>query len=89
MLSLSAFEPRNSPSCLANFAAFEVDDELLSNLREYSLANSLFWALSEGHACEISARRNAMDVSLTVFLYPSPFFPDKYSRRTPPRTPVR
>jgi F-type H+-transporting ATPase subunit gamma len=44
-----------------NFAAFEVDEELLSNLREYSLANSLYWALSEGHACEISARRNAMD----------------------------
>ncbi|KAI1333295.1 ATP synthase F1 gamma [Xylariaceae sp. FL0255] len=47
----------NSP----NFSAFEVDEELLSNLREYSLANSLFWALAEGHACEISARRNAMD----------------------------
>ncbi|KAK4105797.1 ATP synthase gamma chain mitochondrial precursor [Parathielavia hyrcaniae] len=44
-----------------NFAAFEVDEELLSNLREYALANSLYWALSEGHACEISARRNAMD----------------------------
>jgi len=47
----------NSP----NFSAYEVDEELLSNLREYSLANSLFWALAEGHACEISARRNAMD----------------------------
>lgn len=44
-----------------NFAAFEVDEEVLSNLREYALANSLYWALSEGHACEISARRNAMD----------------------------
>jgi F-type H+-transporting ATPase subunit gamma len=30
-------------------------------MREYSWANSLFWALVEGHACEISARRNAMD----------------------------
>ena len=47
----------------ANFAAFEVDEELLGNLREYALANSLYWALCEGHACEISARRNAMDVS--------------------------
>ena len=46
-----------------NFAAFEIDDEVLGNLREYSLANSLYWALAEGHACEISARRNAMDVS--------------------------
>ncbi|XDG07016.1 hypothetical protein ABKA04_006631 [Annulohypoxylon sp. FPYF3050] len=47
----------NSP----NFSAFEVDEELLSNLREYTLANSLFWALAEGHACEISARQQAMD----------------------------
>ncbi|KAG9248890.1 putative ATP synthase subunit gamma, mitochondrial [Calycina marina] len=44
-----------------NFATFEFDDEVLANLREYSLANSLFWALAEGHACEQSARRNAMD----------------------------
>lgn len=51
----------NSP----NFAAYEIDDEVLGNLREYTLANSLFWALAEGHACEQSARRNAMDVSLT------------------------
>jgi F-type H+-transporting ATPase subunit gamma len=51
----------NSP----NWSAFEIDEELLPNLREYSLANSLFWALAEGHACEISARRNAMDVSIS------------------------
>ncbi|KAF7198268.1 ATP synthase subunit gamma, mitochondrial [Pseudocercospora fuligena] len=44
-----------------NFSNFEVDEELLGNLREYALANSIYWALSEGHACEISARRNAMD----------------------------
>ncbi|OLN87905.1 ATP synthase subunit gamma, mitochondrial [Colletotrichum chlorophyti] len=44
-----------------NFSAFEVDEELIPNLREYALANSLYWALAEGHACEISARRNAMD----------------------------
>ncbi|KAI9784091.1 MAG: atp3 gamma subunit of the F1 sector of mitochondrial F1F0 ATP synthase [Geoglossum umbratile] len=44
-----------------NFAAFEIDDEVLSNLREYAFANSLYWALAEGHACEQSARRNAMD----------------------------
>lgn len=46
-----------------NIAQYEVDDGALENLREYSLANSLFWALAEGHACEQSARRNAMDVS--------------------------
>ena len=33
----------------------------MTNLKEYALANSLYWALAEGHACEISARRNAMD----------------------------
>lgn len=47
----------------ANISAFEVEDEALANLREYSLANSLYWALAEGHACEQSARRNAMEVS--------------------------
>ncbi|TGO19318.1 hypothetical protein BPAE_0348g00050 [Botrytis paeoniae] len=47
----------NSP----NFSAFEIEDETLGNLREYALANSIFWALAEGHACEQSARRNAMD----------------------------
>lgn len=53
---------------LANFAAFEIDDEVLGNLREYALANSLFWALAEGHACEQSARRNAMDNASKVSL---------------------
>jgi len=44
-----------------NFSAFEVEEESLGNLQEYSLANTLFWALAEGHACEMSSRRNAMD----------------------------
>ncbi|KAK2598993.1 atp3 gamma subunit of the F1 sector of mitochondrial F1F0 ATP synthase [Conoideocrella luteorostrata] len=44
-----------------NISSFEVDEDALTNLREYSLANNLYWALAEGHACEISARRNAMD----------------------------
>ena len=48
---------------IANLSAFEVDSEALSSLREYALANSLYWALAEGHASEISARRNAMEVS--------------------------
>lgn len=45
----------------ANFAAFEIEDEELPNLQEFALANSLYWALAEGHAGEQSARRNAMD----------------------------
>lgn len=56
---------------LANFSAFEVEEEALTNLREYSLANSLFWALAEGHACEMSSRRNAMDVSNIACPLPS------------------
>ena len=52
----------------ANFASFEIDDEVLGNLREYALANSLYWALAEGHACEQSARRNAMDNASKVSL---------------------
>lgn len=60
---------RSHFSCLlARFAAFEVEtDDVLSNMKEFSLANSIYWALAEGHACEISARRNAMDVSLNSF----------------------
>ncbi|KAF4123517.1 F-type H+-transporting ATPase subunit gamma [Geosmithia morbida] len=44
-----------------NISAFEVEEEAIANLREYSLANTLYWALAEGHACEMSSRRNAMD----------------------------
>jgi F-type H+-transporting ATPase subunit gamma len=39
---------------LANISAYEIDDEALAGLREYALANNLFWAMAEGHACEIS-----------------------------------
>ncbi|KAH8675372.1 ATPase, F1 complex, gamma subunit domain-containing protein [Xylariales sp. PMI_506] len=67
-INATSYEPSIIPAyseeaitASANFSAFEVDEELISNLREYSLANSLYWALAEGHACEISARRNAMD----------------------------
>jgi len=44
-----------------NYAAFEIEGEVLANLREFALANSLYWALAEGHACEQASRRNAMD----------------------------
>ena len=45
----------------ANFTQFEIDDEVVGNLKEYHLANDLYWALAEGHAAEQAARRNAMD----------------------------
>jgi hypothetical protein len=65
----------NSP----NFATFEIDDEVLGNLREYALANALYWALAEGHACEQSARRNAMDVSQVLASYAT--HTDTYTER--------
>jgi hypothetical protein len=68
----------------ANYSVFELDEEQLANMREYALANSLYWALSEGHACEISARRNAMDVSLLVpqrFRLPAPLLTDVLAER--------
>lgn len=43
------------------FAAYEVEDDVTANLGEFSLANAIYWALVEGHACEISARRTAME----------------------------
>jgi len=42
--------------------AFEIEDDLApKNYAEFSLANQILYALAEGHAAEISARRNAMD----------------------------
>lgn len=41
--SFSSFVSPAANQALANFAAFEIDDEVLANLREYALANSLFW----------------------------------------------
>ncbi|KAF8424560.1 ATPase, F1 complex, gamma subunit domain-containing protein [Tirmania nivea] len=66
--SAIAYEPDAIPAfseevfkSSANFSAFEIEDEQLPNFREFALANTIYWALAEGHACEQSARRNAMD----------------------------
>jgi F-type H+-transporting ATPase subunit gamma len=45
----------------AGFNAYEMEDDVTKDLAEFSLANAIYAALIEGHACEISARRNAMD----------------------------
>jgi len=43
-------------------AAYEIEEDTYSaDLADFALANSIFAALAEGHAAEISARRNAMD----------------------------
>ncbi|KAJ2243162.1 atp3 gamma subunit of the F1 sector of mitochondrial F1F0 ATP synthase [Coemansia sp. RSA 454] len=44
-----------------NFKAYEYQDEVLENLNEFLLANSLHWALVEGHAAEMAAKRSAME----------------------------
>lgn len=58
--SINAFS-EESIKASANISAFEIEDEQISNLREFALANSIYWALAEGYACEVAARRNAMD----------------------------
>jgi F-type H+-transporting ATPase subunit gamma len=46
---------------LATLAAYEIDEKVLANYAEFSFANSLFWAIAEGNASELSARRSAME----------------------------
>src|SRR5205814_8050326 len=36
------------------FSAYEIEDDVLTNLKEFALANAIYWALVEGHACEVS-----------------------------------
>ncbi|OSX58420.1 hypothetical protein POSPLADRAFT_1041442 [Postia placenta MAD-698-R-SB12] len=48
---------KNSPG----FKAYEMEDDVTKDLAEFSLANAIYATLVEGHACEQSARRNAMD----------------------------
>ena len=43
------------------FGAYEMDESLSKDLAEFSLTNSIFYTLVEGHASEINSRRNAMD----------------------------
>lgn len=76
-------------SFLANISAFEIDDEALAALREYALANNLYWAMAEGHACEISV------CSLLLSSFHREYLSNQMTRlvatpwRTPPRTLVR
>ncbi|KAI9251397.1 ATP synthase F1, gamma subunit [Phascolomyces articulosus] len=44
-----------------NFAAYEIEDDVLANLQEFSFANGLYWAMVEGHASEMCAKRAAME----------------------------
>ncbi|KAA1474536.1 ATP synthase F1 gamma [Dentipellis sp. KUC8613] len=48
---------KNAPG----FKAYEMEEDATKDLAEFTLANAIYAALVEGHACEQSARRNAMD----------------------------
>ena len=41
---------------IAGFKAYEMEDDVTKDLAEFALANAIYAALVEGHACEISAR---------------------------------
>jgi F-type H+-transporting ATPase subunit gamma len=44
------------------FAAYEIEDEVLTNLKEFALANAVYWALVEGHACEVDFYLDGFDI---------------------------
>ncbi|KAG9302284.1 hypothetical protein G9A89_008775 [Geosiphon pyriformis] len=66
--SVIAYEPQQIPvfseelfAKSGNFAAYEVEDEVLGHLQEFAVANSVYWGLVEGHASEMSSKRTAME----------------------------
>ncbi|KAJ3327892.1 atp3 gamma subunit of the F1 sector of mitochondrial F1F0 ATP synthase [Blyttiomyces sp. JEL0837] len=67
--SVIAFETTNIPvfsletiQASPKLAAYdEVEDDILKNFEEFTFANSLYWALSEGYASEMAAKRTAME----------------------------
>lgn len=68
VISSISFEPTSQPVFTKTaieespkFGTYELEDEVISNLSEFTLANFILWGLAEGHSAEISARRNAMD----------------------------
>lgn len=58
------FQPVYTPENLEaapKFTQYELEDDVIGNLSDFTLANYILWGLAEGHAAEISARRSAMD----------------------------
>jgi len=43
------------------FAKFELEDDVLQNLSEFTLANAIYGVMSESHATEQAAKRTAME----------------------------
>lgn len=58
---------------LAGFRAYEMEDDVTKDLAEFSLANAIYAALVEAHACEQSARYvdlvNFYVISFNIFGY--------------------
>ncbi len=68
------------------FNAYENEDDTTKDLAEFSLANAIFAALTEGHACEQSARcvvcplffsQLLMDISVVVLWITRRKMPEK------------
>ncbi|PVU88853.1 hypothetical protein BB561_005674 [Smittium simulii] len=55
--SFSAEYISNAP----NFAVYEIPDGALENYNEFMFANNVHWAIVEGHAAEMAAKRAAME----------------------------
>lgn len=66
--SVIAYEARtivtfseDSIKSAAKFNDYEVSEESVTDLQNYSFANALYWAMAEGHASEMSSKRTAME----------------------------
>ncbi|KAI9011248.1 ATPase, F1 complex, gamma subunit domain-containing protein [Gaertneriomyces semiglobifer] len=66
--SVIAFDTVNVPvhsgKALAEspkLAAYEVEEEVMKNFEEFTFANTLYWAIAEGKASEMAAKRTAME----------------------------
>ncbi|PVV02504.1 hypothetical protein BB560_003040 [Smittium megazygosporum] len=67
-ISAISYEPEVIPSFTTeyiqkapSFAVYEIPDGVLENYNEFLFATNLHWALVEGHATEMAAKRAAMD----------------------------
>ena len=67
-LSVIAYQPVliNMPSAAQlktspKLNAYEFSDDVLENYADFLLASRLYWALVEGHAAEMAAKRTAME----------------------------
>jgi F-type H+-transporting ATPase subunit gamma len=70
------------------FSAFEIEDDVLTNLKEFALANAIYWALVEGHACEVYIPSQLINPFFVLFSH-FRFLRDKMQWRMQARTPEK